>query len=184
MGIREGDSHAPESPALKPTRTGILQAIQIVVGSVLGSGFIPIAPATFGALLTLPLVWVLPKSVLVYGGVTLVLFFLGVWLATGLEQRWGHDARRITIDELVGMLVSFGYVPFGLIPAIVGFLLFRFFDIVKLPFVRWFERLPGGWGIVMDDVMAGVCTNVVMQVLFRLVFHVPGLKQWSMLNWS
>lgn len=184
MGIREDNSHAPGSPALETAQPGLLSALQVVLGSVLFTGFIPIAPATFGALLTLPLVWVLPKSVAVYGAVTLVLFLLGVWLATGLEQRWGHDARRITIDELVGMLVSFGYVPFGLIPAIVGLLLFRFFDIVKLPFVRWFERLPGGWGIVMDDVMAGVCTNIVMQVLFRLVFHLHGLKQWSMLNWS
>ena len=80
------------------------------------------------------------------------------------------------------MLVSFGYVPFGLIPAIVGLLLFRFFDIVKLPFVRWFESRKAGWGIVLDDVMAGVCANLVMQVLFRLVFHLKGLSSWSMLN--
>jgi phosphatidylglycerophosphatase A len=155
-----------------------------VLGSVLGTGFIPIAPATFGTLVAVALAWALPKSVIIYGGALVVLFLLGVRLATVLEQRWGTDARRITIDELVGTLVGFFLVPFGLIPAIAGFLLFRFFDIIKLPFVRWFERLPGGWGIVMDDVMAGVCTNVVMQVLFRLVFHLHGLKQWSMLNWS
>jgi len=184
MGTREDTRSTPESPALGPARPGLLSMLQVVLGSVLFTGFIPIAPATFGALLALPLVWVLPKSLVTYAGVTILLFLLGVWLATRLEQRWGHDHRRITIDELVGMLVSFGYVPFGVIPAIAGFLLFRFFDIVKLPFVRWFESLPGGWGIVMDDVMAGVCTNVVLQVLFRLVFHLSGLKQWSMLSWS
>jgi phosphatidylglycerophosphatase A len=168
----------------KPGPTGAFGAIQILVGSGLGTGFIPIAPATFGTLVALALVWALPKSVMVYGTVLVVLFLAGVRLATVLERRWGHDARQITIDEVVGTLVSFLLVPFGLIPVIAGFLLFRFFDIIKLRFVRWFERLPGGWGIVMDDVMAGVCTNVALQVLFRLVFHFHGLKQWSMLNWS
>ena len=184
MGIREDNRSVSESPILKSARPGPLSALQVAVGSVLFTGFIPIAPATFGTLAALALVWALPKSVIIYGAALAVLFSLGVWLATVLERRWGADARQITIDELVGTLVSFFLVPFGLIPAIAGFVLFRFFDIIKLPFVRWFERLPGGWGIVMDDVMAGVCTNVVLQVLFRLAFHLNGLKQWSMLNWS
>jgi phosphatidylglycerophosphatase A len=183
MGIREGNSSTPESPKLHPPSTGFLPAVEIGLGSVLGTGFIPIAPATFATLLTLLLVWVLPKSFAVYGAALVVLFFLGVGLATRLETRWGHDARRITIDELVGTLVTFLLVPFGLVPALAGFLLFRFFDIIKLPFVRWFERLPRGWGIVMDDVLAGVCANVVMQVLFRLVFPNHSWQQWSMLSW-
>ena len=156
--------------------------VQIALGSVLGTGFIPIAPATFASLLSLLLVWVLPKSVIIYGAVTVACFFLGVGLATALEQRWGHDARRITIDELVGIMVTFFLVPFGPVSALVGFLLFRFFDIVKLPFVRWFESRKAGWGIVLDDVMAGVCANIAMQVLFRLVFHLKASPQWSLLN--
>jgi phosphatidylglycerophosphatase A len=182
MGIRDVGSVTPDSPSLSPRPAGFFSGIQVALGSVLATGFIPVAPATFASLLTLLLVWVLPKSVIVYGVATLACFFLGVWLATGLEQRWGHDARRITIDELVGMLVTFFLVPFGLVPALVGFLLFRFFDIVKLPFIRWFESRKAGWGIVLDDVMAGVCANVVLQVLFRLVFHLKGLASWSMLN--
>jgi len=182
MGIQEGSSSTPESPGSSPRPAGFLSGIAIALGSVLGTGFIPIAPATFASLLSLLLVWVLPKSVIVYGATTVACFFLGIWLATQLEQRWGHDARRITIDELVGMLVTFYLVPFGLVPALVGFLLFRFFDIVKLSFVRWFERRPAGWGIVLDDVMAGVCANIVMQVLFRVVFPVKALPQWSMLS--
>lgn len=182
MGIQEGVSNTPESPASSSRPAGFFSGVLIALGSVFGTGFIPIAPATFASLLALLLVWALPKSVVVYGAATVVCFFVGVWLATVLELRWGQDARRITIDELVGMLVTFFLVPFGLVPALVGFLLFRFFDIVKLPFVRWFEKRKAGWGIVLDDVMAGVCANLVMQVLFRLVFHLKGLSSWSMLN--
>ena len=120
MGIREGDSHAPGSPTLESGRPGVRGTIQIVIGSVLGTGFIPVAPATFGTLVALALVWALPKSVIIYGAVLAVLFLLGVRLATVLERRWGADARQITIDELVGTLVGFFLVPFGVFPAIAG----------------------------------------------------------------
>lgn len=156
-----------------------LTLFPIIIGSVLGTGFIPIAPATFASLLTLALIWILPKSLLTYSAVTAVAFLLAVWLASWFERRWGHDARQITIDELVGMLITFLLVPFSLLSAIVGLLLFRFFDIVKLPFVRRFERLPGGWGVVMDNVAAGVCANAVLQLVFRLVWPVRAVP-WSM----
>lgn len=159
----------------------IWSVLQIGIGSVLGTGFIPIAPATFASLVALPLIWLLPKSVAVYGLVLLAVFLLAVYLATALEGRWGRDARRITIDEIAGMLVSFFLVPFTLWSALVGFLLFRLFDVVKLPFVRAFERLPGGWGVVMDDVMAGVCVNLVLQVIFRFVLPARAAA-WSMLS--
>jgi phosphatidylglycerophosphatase A len=170
---------AQERPATPSPHPAPISIIQIVLGSVFGTGYIPIAPATFASLLALPLIAVLPRSVLVYAVVTAATFLLGVYLATVLERRWGKDNRHITIDELVGMLVGFFLVPFSIWSAIAGFLLFRFFDIVKLPFVRAFERLSGGWGVVMDDVMAGVCTNVMLQVVFRLIWRVPA-PPWRM----
>jgi phosphatidylglycerophosphatase A len=110
---------------------------------------------------------VLPKSIVIYGSFTILLFVVGVMLATRLEATWGRDARRITIDELVGTLVTFAGVPLSLGSALAGFVLFRFFDIVKLPAVRACERLPGGWGIVADDVAAGICANAVLQLVCR-----------------
>jgi len=144
--------------------------VQIVLGAGMGTGYIPIAPATFASLLAVPLVGIMPRPPLPYLLITVAAFLLGVALASSLEKRWGKDPRRVTIDELVGMLVSFFLVPFTVWSAIVGFLLFRFFDIIKLPFVRAVERLPRGWGIMLDDVAAGVCTNVILQVVFRLVW--------------
>ena len=177
--VQQGEREELHVAVVPRDRLSPFGALQLLLGSVLGTGYIPIAPATFASLLALPLIWVLPKSVAVYGVVFVVAFVVGVYLATVLERRWGKDDRHITVDELVGMLVAFFLVPFSIWSALAGFLAFRFFDIVKLPFVRWFERLAGGWGVVMDDVMAGVCTNVVLQVVFRLIWRVPALP-WRM----
>jgi phosphatidylglycerophosphatase A len=141
----------------------------VPLGSVLGTGFIPIAPATFASLATLPLVWVLARAPLAYSLTVVAVFFSGVGVATIMEKRWGRDARCITIDEMAGMLVSLFLIPFSVGTALAGFLLFRFFDIVKLPFVRRAERLPAGWGVMTDDVLAGICANLVLQFVLRAV---------------
>lgn len=176
---------SPELPTLETPVTvdcpasGFLTTCQILIASVFGAGFIPVAPATFASAIAVLAVGVIPKSVLVYSVFTALLFLLGVRLAGNLEYRWGHDARRITIDEFVGILVSFWLVPYTLWSALAGFFLFRFFDILKLPFVRRAEQLPGGWGVMADDVFAGVCTNIILQLVFRLLWPV-GAPSWRL----
>lgn len=144
--------------------------LKIIVGSVLGTGYIPFAPATFASAVTIPLILLL-KPVPVYLILMIVFFFLGVYISNDLEKIWGKDARRITIDELVGMLITFFLIklPLTLGPRIVvllaGFFLFRFFDIVKLPLIKKSQELPGGWGVMIDDLLAAILANLGLRFL-------------------
>lgn len=130
------------------------------------TGFSPIAPATVTSLFAL-----LPAFFLARPGMwpwhlltIVVLFFVGVPLATDLERVWGKDPGRVTIDEVVGTLITFFLNPVSVWGLGAGFLLWRFFDIVKLPFVNKSQQLPCGWGVMVDDVLAGICANCVLRV--------------------
>jgi phosphatidylglycerophosphatase A len=84
---------------------------------------------------------------------------IGIWAAQVADDYWGtHDSGRIVIDEVAGYMVTMAAVDrtsWGLL--LLGFVLFRAFDIIKPPPVRWLDRnLPGGWGVVLDDIAAGV----------------------------
>lgn len=95
---------------------------------------------------------------------------LSVWAAGVVERSSGRtDPGFIVADEVSGYLVTMAFAPVSVTSAIIGFFLFRLFDITKPPPARRFERLHGGLGIVMDDVAAGVYANVVLQVVMRYV---------------
>jgi phosphatidylglycerophosphatase A len=144
---------------------------QALAGSVLGTGYIPFAPATFASAITIPLIIRLSPIPIIYLLVTIALFFLGVYLANDLEKIWGKDARRITIDELVGMLITFFLIKLPLTTGpriavlLAGFFLFRFFDIVKLPLIKKSQELPGGWGVMIDDLLAAIVANLGLRFL-------------------
>jgi phosphatidylglycerophosphatase A len=100
-----------------------------------------------------------------------VLFFLGVYTGTALEKDHGPDPSRVVIDEVVGMMISLALVPriwwiYG-----VAFLVFRIFDIIKPPPINASQKLKVGWGIMIDDVLAGLYTLTVMH--FILLFIDP-----------
>lgn len=172
-----GKAHAQPHPA---RLISVVTALRVILSSVLGTGFMPIAPATFASFVALAAIWVLPRAVVSYGAVLMIVFFVGVALSSWGERRWGRDPRQVTIDEFIGMLVTFLLVPFSAGTAVAGFLLFRFFDIVKLPPIRVMERLPRGWGIVMDDVAAGFYANVILQIASRLIWR-SGTGLWTWL---
>jgi phosphatidylglycerophosphatase A len=95
----------------------------------------------------------------------------GVWAADRAERIFAHkDDRRITVDEVAGMLVSLVALPVRIDVALSAFFLFRLFDIVKPPPVRALEGLGGGLGVVADDLAAGIYANLVGQILWRVVF--------------
>jgi phosphatidylglycerophosphatase A len=95
---------------------------------------------------------------------------LGIWVAGVAEQLFGQkDAPPIVIDEIAGMLLTYCAVPVAWLPLVVGFLGFRFFDICKpLPQL---ERLPGGWGIMLDDLFAGLLAQACVRLVLILVGH-------------
>ena len=96
--------------------------------------------------------------------ITLGLIFLGVYSAGKVEDVWGKDSYRIVIDEVAGMCVTLLFVPVRWPYLLAGLLLFRLFDIVKPLYIRKMEKLRGGWGVMMDDVLAGVYANLLLQL--------------------
>jgi len=162
-----GEAVPEQAPPLSRTRF----FLEALVGSGLFTGYSPVAPATVTSLFVLlpaffmARLWPWPW----YAAVTVAVFFVGVPIATDLEKVWGRDPHRVTIDEIVGTLITFFLNPVSFWGLGAGFLLWRFFDIVKLPFIDRSQRLPGGWGIMVDDVLAGVCANLVLRLgLFLL----------------
>ena len=101
---------------------------------------------------------------------TLVLIAAGLWSSGKLEAVWGKDSNRIVVDEVAGMCVSLLWIPIRVEYVLISFLLFRFFDIVKPLFIRRIEKLPAGWGVMFDDLLAGVYANVVLQI-FIVIFR-------------
>lgn len=97
--------------------------------------------------------------------ITLIITMLGIWAAGIVETQWGKDHNRVVIDEIAGMCITLLMVPVSLKYVVAGFILFRFFDIAKPLFIRNLEALPGGWGVMADDVLAGVYSNLILQVL-------------------
>lgn len=141
-------------------------------GTFLGTGFAPIAPATAASLVVALLwFWAAPVSLSLQIAALLVVVVLGVPAAGALERRHGHDPKLVVCDEVAGMLVTYlGVTAAGWAGWLAGFFWFRVFDVLK-PFpVRRLERLPGGWGIMADDLLAGVYA----QAALRLTLHLTG----------
>ncbi len=134
------------------------------------TGFFPVAPGTVGALVVLILLLALGSpgfwGLVVW---SLVVFAVGVWASGEAERDYGHDAGKINIDEVVGMLLAALGAGGGTLSLILAFLLFRVFDVVK-PFpADAAQSLPGGWGVMVDDVVAGVYAAVATLLLRWLV---------------
>jgi phosphatidylglycerophosphatase A len=133
------------------------------------AGYFPLAPGTLGSLITLGIIWFLiPSFFYILLPVSLGLFFISVWSATKGEEIFGKDGRQIVIDEVTGMAISLVFVPKGTRWYVIAFLLFRLFDIVKPPPAREAEKLKGGWGVTLDDVVAGVYANVTLHVIYYI----------------
>jgi len=100
--------------------------------------------------------------------VTLAITAIGVWSATVVERYWGIDSHRVVIDEVAGMGISVLFLPVSFGIGLAAFVLFRFFDIAKPAYIRSMEKLPHGWGVMADDVLAGIYTNILLQVAVKL----------------
>lgn len=132
-------------------------------------GLIPYAPGTWGTIAAIPLYYLISGApYYLYIAVTAVVIFISVRASDVVENIYGRsDPGQIVADEVCGYLVTMVLIPPTLTNIIIGFFLFRFFDMVKPPPSRQAERLPGGTGVVMDDVVAGIFANIVLQVVTR-----------------
>jgi len=151
--------------------TDPLQRLALNIATVGPVGFTPIAPGTAGTGVGLALFWVVRSTQLVCleVAVLLVVVALGIMAASAAETRWQcRDPGSVVIDEVAGMLTTLLVMPVGLMGSLVGFLAFRLFDVVK-PFpARQAERLPGGWGVMSDDLVAGLYAQIFLRFLLWL----------------
>jgi len=102
--------------------------------------------------------------------ITVLIILLGIWAGNKVEPLWGKDHQRVVIDEVAGMCIALLFIPVSLKYVLTALILFRFFDITKPLLIKKMEDLPGGWGVMMDDVLAGVYANILLQavVVFKL----------------
>ncbi len=136
-----------------------------------GSGYAPVASGTFGTLAAIPFYLLLaPLSLPLYLLTLVAFFFLACWVSGRAEVIFGEqDCGKIVIDEVVGYLVTMAAIPVDWRYVVAGFFLFRFFDIVKVPPARWFDRqLKNGYGVVLDDVAAGAYSWLILWLLTRV----------------
>ncbi len=142
--------------------------------TTLGLGYIPKGAGTAAAAVTcLAWWWALPylqQPQLVLCIATVVIMAVGTWSSSKVEVLWGKDNRRVVIDEVLGMCISMLFIPFQWPYMLAAFVLFRILDITKPLLIRRMEKLPGGWGVMMDDVLAGIYANFIIQ-LFILFQH-------------
>ncbi len=137
-------------------------------GTFFGIGYFPIAPGTAATAAGLSVAFFLAPTPQWYWISFIIFVITGVIAAGHIEgQLKEKDPGIVVIDEVVGVMLGVAFLP--LTPAILisGFFLFRAFDMFKIYPINKLESLPGGWGIMLDDVMAGIYTNIVLQIAIR-----------------
>ena len=144
-----------------------------LIASFFYLGHSPYMPGTVGSLAGLTAFFIVRTNDILYAFTILFFFTLGVLFAGEAEKIYRHkDPGMIVIDEVTGMLLALFCVPFSMFSVILGFFLFRIFDILKPPPARRMERKAGSLGIMFDDIIAAIYTNLILQVIFRV--FLPG----------
>jgi phosphatidylglycerophosphatase A len=145
---------------------GLTSWLARAVASAFGAGYSPLAPGTCGTAVAVPLAWACRDfDTVTFLALVVAVTAVGIVAAQLADRAWGtHDSGRIVIDEVAGYLATMALVDRGSWRAlVVGFVVFRALDIVKPPPVRWIDdRVPGGAGVVLDDVAAGVIGAAIM----------------------
>lgn len=141
-----------------------------------GVGYLPKMPGTYGSMVGVGLWALIYRYVGAWHAMPLQIIaviafcLVSIWISARAEKIFGeHDSPKIVIDEIAGIFITFLAVPLSWTTAVLGFVLFRFFDIVKPPPIRQSQRLPGGWGVVVDDLLAGAAANIVLQVVVKVL---------------
>ena len=141
-----------------------LEKISIAISTCLGVGFFPFFPGTLGSILGLACWWVFPTvGFLNFILICLIIFFIGQVASQKTSLKFGvEDPSFVVVDEFLGIIISVAMLPKEIFVALAAIILFRIFDILKPWPIYLIEKIPGGWGIMLDDVAAGLCARFVM----------------------
>jgi phosphatidylglycerophosphatase A len=137
-----------------------------IIGSVFGIGYLPLAPGTFGSIAAVGMYLLIRNDLYLHLTITAVTIVLGFTAARGAERAFGAaDPKEFVMDEFSAMLLAYLFVPFSTVNVVTGFLLFRLLDIFK-PFpLKRMEKAGNGMGIMLDDLGAGIMTNISLQLM-------------------
>jgi phosphatidylglycerophosphatase A len=129
-------------------------------------------PGTMGSLAGLLIYFIVKDNLPIYAFSMIFIFTLGILFSSEAERIYKRkDAQMIVIDEACGMMLSLFLVPYNLWIAILGFVLFRVFDILKPPPAKAIEKFSGAFGVMFDDIIAAIYTNFILQVV-AFIFHI------------
>lgn len=147
----------------------VTSKVQYLLATGFLTGYSPVAPGSVASFVFLILYWFCSRpplaiGIVVWGGI----FFLGTWAADAVAREKGKDPQIVVVDEMAGIMIPLLFTPHSLAAYGVIFFCFRFFDIVQ-PFpIKQMEKLPGGFGIMMDDVFAGFYSLVILLLLLHM----------------
>ena len=142
------------------------------LATLFGIGYLPIMPGTFASIAGLFLYLIIRNNLYIYLALTAIFIVLGFAVSGKAQELFKKtDPKEIVIDELCGILIVYILVPFSIFNVIIGFIIFRLIDILKVYPLSRLERLKKGWGIMLDDIAAGIFTNIILQV----ITHIRGI---------
>ncbi|MBI3008074.1 MAG: phosphatidylglycerophosphatase A [Candidatus Omnitrophica bacterium] len=143
-----------------------MQKLIKLISTCFYTGYSPVVPGTLGSLAGLLLYVLIGKDFMFYTGVSIFLLIVGFLISGRAENIFGiKDDRRIVIDEVCGMMLSLLFIPYKRLYYLMGFLLFRLFDICKPYPARKLEKMSGSAGIMLDDIAAALYTNLVLRII-------------------
>jgi phosphatidylglycerophosphatase A len=147
-----------------------LNLIEKIIGSGLFTGFIPIASGTFASFVAL-LIFLIPgfENPTILMLVISVLIVIGVRIADKFESIYGKDPKQFTLDEFIGMWITLLFIPKKIWFLIPAFLIWRLLDIIKLFPAKKIETIKGGWGVILDDVILGLYSFVIIQISIHII---------------
>ena len=152
-------------------RKGIKEKLAIFIATGFYSGYFPLAPGTIGTLIAIPIYLLISRfnSIIYYSIITIVLFIAGIFVSSiAIKKFRRKDPSPVVLDAIVGFLVAMFFIEMTWWRLVAAFFLFRFFDIVKLFPAGAVEEIGKGFGIMADDIVAGIYANLILQLAIRI----------------
>lgn len=151
-----------------------LKNINVLISTLFGFGYLTKAPGTVGTAVAAVAYYFFPMSdnfisMYILLGYIVLMSLISIYFITKAEIVLGHDNGKIVIDEFFGYLIAVLFLPKTIWVILAAFVLFRFFDILKPEPVNMLQKLPAGWGVMVDDLMAGLYANIILQIVFRVI---------------
>ena len=143
-----------------------MRSVHERIATIFGLGYFPVASGTVGSLAGLVLCLLLHNNIFIYILTFIVLFVAGVITSNKVESESRiQDPSHVVIDEFACIFIVFLFIPISFPVVAIGFALYRVMDIAKLPPIGLLEKLKGGWGIMLDDLLAAIYTNIILHAL-------------------